>query len=485
MKINEKWMLFLIATFTTFFGVVDTLLKGTSASELSINEAFSDINFYKCVVDAYNNLNDTDYDYKTTILSDEELSLITGVECSGYDKEEYKKVTNVKGIEKLVSLNKIDLSDNNLSEVDLSENIYLSDFKIDLVSYVYENDIVNLYNSVKLPKHLINSIEWISGDNAVASVENNEIVNTLSPGSVIINGQIDGGATINNFINVVGISTDKYMINEVNSFIYIGHEDIMNIVNDIDKSFDDISVGVDESLLHVKYNEQILKEFKIYDIDFLDYKVIDKNVNIVDDVNYNDFVNNLVYDDDIDLKIFDNDIEIVSGDILDGMELRVYYNEILLDTYRVEALEFEFDSDIDVDNSNKYIKYLPSGTTVDILLDTIGLVDYDDIIIYNNENVRKYNSSVVATGDILKIYLNGEVINQYELSVMGDSSGDGVVDLVDLLQIRKHLVGWENELTGEIKMMTGVYYYALDFNRDGKVDLLDLVKIRKNIVGMI
>lgn len=31
MKINEKWTLFLIATFVTFFGVVDTLIKGTKA----------------------------------------------------------------------------------------------------------------------------------------------------------------------------------------------------------------------------------------------------------------------------------------------------------------------------------------------------------------------------------------------------------------------------------------------------------------------
>lgn len=32
-KINEKWSLFLIATFTVFFGITNNLLKGTEAKE--------------------------------------------------------------------------------------------------------------------------------------------------------------------------------------------------------------------------------------------------------------------------------------------------------------------------------------------------------------------------------------------------------------------------------------------------------------------
>ena len=67
MRVNEKWMLFLIATFVSFFGIVDTLLKRTEASEIVMNSYFNDVNFYRCIVDSYNQDNNTDIDYSTSL----------------------------------------------------------------------------------------------------------------------------------------------------------------------------------------------------------------------------------------------------------------------------------------------------------------------------------------------------------------------------------------------------------------------------------
>ena len=77
-KITKKWTLFLMATFVTFFGICHTLVKNTRAlDEMPVNEAFDDVNFYKCVVDAYNKEKETDVDYTTTSLTDLQLSEIT------------------------------------------------------------------------------------------------------------------------------------------------------------------------------------------------------------------------------------------------------------------------------------------------------------------------------------------------------------------------------------------------------------------------
>ena len=101
MKFSKKIMLFLIATVVTFFGIGYTLLSDTYAvSVLPANLDFEDINFYKCVVDAYNSNNNTNIDY-TVSLSDEELATITRLICIDSVDD---KITSTKGLEKLTSL---------------------------------------------------------------------------------------------------------------------------------------------------------------------------------------------------------------------------------------------------------------------------------------------------------------------------------------------------------------------------------------------
>ena len=61
------------------------------------NNAFTDDNFYKCVVKAYNQKNITSLPY-TTNLSDEQLKTITSLNCSGYNKSDEEKIKNVDGL---------------------------------------------------------------------------------------------------------------------------------------------------------------------------------------------------------------------------------------------------------------------------------------------------------------------------------------------------------------------------------------------------
>ena len=95
------------------------------------NNAFEDDNFYQCVVDAYNSENGTNVAY-TDSLSDSQLETITKLSCHT------DKIVSAKGVEKLTSLTSLDMTNNQLTSLDISNNpslTYLS---------VYYNKLTSL-----------------------------------------------------------------------------------------------------------------------------------------------------------------------------------------------------------------------------------------------------------------------------------------------------------------------------------------------------
>ncbi len=59
--------------------------------------------------------------------------------------------------------------------------------------------------------------------------------------------------------------------------------------------------------------------------------------------------------------------------------------------------------------------------------------------------------------------------------VLGDTNGDGIVNNLDLIRIRKHILGTST--------LTDDNFTAADVNGDGSVNNLDLIKVRKHILG--
>lgn len=80
-------------------------------------------------------------------------------------------------------------------------------------------------------------------------------------------------------------------------------------------------------------------------------------------------------------------------------------------------------------------------------------------------------SETYGTGS--KISLNDI---EYTLVILGDASGDGLIDSADLLKIVKHLKG--------ISIIDSEIISSADVNRDGVVDSADLLKIVKYLKGM-
>ena len=132
---------------------VESRIYGTPA-----NSSFTDENFYKCVVDAYNKENNTSLGYNVS-LTDEQLASITELTCSN------SNVVDTTGIEKMVGLEKLDLKSNEIKNIDLSHNTALTRLEL------YKNQVtcLDLSNNDKL------EYAWLS-DNKLSSViigENN------------------------------------------------------------------------------------------------------------------------------------------------------------------------------------------------------------------------------------------------------------------------------------------------------------------------
>ena len=106
------------------------------------NSYFDDEVFYKAIVDAYNKENKTSLSYITS-LTDKQLKSIKSVSYSGYKKSYSEKIKSATGIEKLTSLTSLDLEFNNLSNIDLSNNISLT----------YLNLINNKISNIDLSKN--------------------------------------------------------------------------------------------------------------------------------------------------------------------------------------------------------------------------------------------------------------------------------------------------------------------------------------------
>lgn len=155
------------------------------------NKAFTDDNFYKCVVDAYNSENKTSLPY-TTNLSDEQLKTISFLGCSGYKKKTSERIYNLNGIEKLDNVKSLIILYQNITNLNLSKNLKLERIRVANNDELSNIDIsqnilltkVMLYgnNITSLDLSKNTSLEYIDvSDNKLSTLnlENNVNLKTL------------------------------------------------------------------------------------------------------------------------------------------------------------------------------------------------------------------------------------------------------------------------------------------------------------------
>ena len=123
----------------------------------------------------------------------------------------------------------------------------------------------------------------------------------------------------------------------------------------------------------------------------------------------------------------------------------------------------------DVYEIDNYITGVEPGTTAENFLagfacegGTVKLLDAS-----GNEK-----TGVVGTGDRLAVYVDGALANYMEIIIYGDISGDGAVNIVDLVRLNRH--------TLNVSKLSGCGLEAADVNRNGSVNIQDLVMVNRH-----
>lgn len=87
------------------------------------------------------------------------------------------------------------------------------------------------------------------------------------------------------------------------------------------------------------------------------------------------------------------------------------------------------------------------------------------------------NNGIIATGNKLNVTNgNGEIIYDYTFVIYGEVTGDGIIDIFDILNIKRHILG--------TKTLSGVFYTAADANRtNDEPSIFDILSIKRQILG--
>ena len=91
-------------------------------------------------------------------------------------------------------------------------------------------------------------------------------------------------------------------------------------------------------------------------------------------------------------------------------------------------------------------------------------------------SVNNKTEGILATGDIITIKRGSESLS-FNAVIKGDPTGDGNINIQDLLRIQKYILGYAS--------LDGSYLKAGDTNQDGVVNIVDLLRIQKHILGYL
>ncbi len=125
--------------------------------------------------------------------------------------------------------------------------------------------------------------------------------------------------------------------------------------------------------------------------------------------------------------------------------------------------------------TDKGISGVPVGVSVKDLLSVITVTD-GSVSLVNSSGSAK-TSGNICTGDVLQIkYASStKVYKSIVVSVNGDANGDGKITLMDLMLVKKQLLG--------TTAFGAAQKTAADVSGNGKVDLMDLMMIQKHLLG--
>ena len=372
---NKKIIIVAISIIAVF--LVGFALKNTSfINKLFANvdssnrDYFEDDFFYSVIINSYNNENGTQKKYDD-ILTDSELASIKEIDSGDVQGDTSDLLKSAKGIEKLTGLTKLDLSNNILTEIDLSHNtkltqVNLSDNALSSIkfgkndnlssldlsnNYLNSLDISNLKSlssldlednpvfldivlkegesfsitdNITLPSGT--DITYSIGNDSVATLDGN-VVTAVSNGETYVTSNF-GNFSISRKVLVgdITLSTDYYnaVINEEDRYVYLRSYTSELITDNYLQHVFDSNVGTlkfSNNKMYLMANDGILKE---YDLVYINANGLFFNGGYIISESY---VN--------DIKEFNKEAINCTYDLINNEELIVKYNGNEIDRLKI------------------------------------------------------------------------------------------------------------------------------------------------------
>ena len=153
------------------------------------------------------------------------------------------------------------------------------------------------------------------------------------------------------------------------------------------------------------------------------------------------------------------------------------YNITFIKVNGVKTMS-EIISNLKVKVDGNYFKSISAGTNASTLTSTINKLDPGASVIMKDANDNTISSTVdLATGQSITITTSSKETSTFKIVVTGDVSGDGIITILDLLKVQKHLL--------KSSTLSDSYLYSADTNSDNEVTILDLLRVQKHILGEI
>lgn len=124
--------------------------------------------------------------------------------------------------------------------------------------------------------------------------------------------------------------------------------------------------------------------------------------------------------------------------------------------------------------SNSYIKGIKPNTEIKTIKNNLESIAGNGHITITNADDKSVSSGLIGTGYKVTIKNNSEE-KTYTVVIHGDTSGDGIINAKDLLQVQRNILGTYN--------FNNEYKLAGDTSGDGIINAKDLLEIQRQILG--
>jgi len=153
------------------------------------------------------------------------------------------------------------------------------------------------------------------------------------------------------------------------------------------------------------------------------------------------------------------------------------YSIYVINVHRIETDGYtptEILNGIGMKVDANYASNVEVGSDVSNIINSIKNKYFFAEIKITDENGVELTDGLIKTGYTITI-VNAGVSSEFKVVVYGDINNDGLIDIVDLLKVRQHLVGYTTLKDASLK--------ASDLNKDNTVDIVDLLLVRKFLLG--